>query len=412
MRQKKPQRLIRGRRRMTNNEEIVFDSTSGISVEEQKEILSKIDGIAEKNRRQLSQGDGKTAVVAKKTGALFPVLFNITAVVILVTGVVSLFSFNARKDTQIREGTKVYSVPERALIEEIRRETAQKIASKENEIESIRSRLLDVGSQLEQLYSNNQTLSKEQLAAESRLLALQKNYRDELSASEGERARILEDSRSRESRVRSQIESKTGGIDAAQEETALEQLSRDQERASAIDAQLSGGLAAVSGYVKKDEFDEASRTIGNLRLFLETPSFQSIQTFQSRKEFYLQAINSVDVMIEDIRIRGGGIAVSQPQDSDKSDNSGKLEETIAEMQKTIDAFSSGSSGQAARLKELEQTIKSLESEKSSLINTITARDETIKDMASQGTTKEQRITELETKIKNLNEEALRIFGSQ
>ena len=405
---------------MTNNEEIVFDSASGISVEEQKEILSKINGIAEKNRRQLSQGGaqdgGKMAVIAKKTGALFPVLFNITAVVILVSGVIFLFSFNARKDTQIREGTNVYSIPERALIEEIRRETAQKIASKENEIESIRSRLLDVGSQLEQLYSNNQTLSQEQLAAESRLLALQKNYRDELAVSEGERARILEDSRSRESRLRSQLDSKTGELTATQEENSLtlEQLTRDQERAAAIDAQLSGGLFVVSEHVKKDEFAQASHKISDLRLFLETPSFNSIRSFQSRKEFYLQAINSVDAMIEDISVRGGGgggvnIAEAQPEDNSKSE---KLEETIAEMQKTIDAFSAGSSGQARRLSELEREIKNLESEKSSLINTITARDETIKDMARQGTTKEQQITELENKIKHLNAEAMRIFGGQ
>ena len=38
----------------TDNE-IVIDPSSGISVEEQKEILSQINGIAEKNRKRLSE---------------------------------------------------------------------------------------------------------------------------------------------------------------------------------------------------------------------------------------------------------------------------------------------------------------------------------------------------------------------
>jgi division protein CdvB (Snf7/Vps24/ESCRT-III family) len=41
---------------MKNNgvdDEITFDSNSGISEEEQREILEKINGIAEKNRRSL-----------------------------------------------------------------------------------------------------------------------------------------------------------------------------------------------------------------------------------------------------------------------------------------------------------------------------------------------------------------------
>jgi hypothetical protein len=38
---------------MTNNEEINFDEKSGISIEEQQEILSNINSIAEKNRESL-----------------------------------------------------------------------------------------------------------------------------------------------------------------------------------------------------------------------------------------------------------------------------------------------------------------------------------------------------------------------
>jgi len=61
---------------MTNTNEnqfdVNFDESSGISIEEQKEILSKIDSITEKNRNIFSSGaKGKNKINAKKRGAFF-----------------------------------------------------------------------------------------------------------------------------------------------------------------------------------------------------------------------------------------------------------------------------------------------------------------------------------------------------
>jgi len=391
---------------MTNNEDIVLDAQSGISVEEQKEILAKINGIAEKNRQSLSEGmeSGKPVINAKKTGAIFPLLVNAAAIVILVCGVVILFSFNGKKDQKIREGNKVYTLTERTLIEEIRRETAQKIASKEKEITSILSRLESVGEELDSLYSSKQVLSQEQLAAEARLLSLQREYRAELSASEEERAQILENSRSSEARLRNQLEVKATELTASQQEmnSRLEQLRSDQDKANAIDAQLSGGISAVNELIRKGEYDQAAAKAGELRLFLETGSFQSIRSFQSRKEFYTQAINSVEAMIEDVRKTGGASAVvasgaSSDELAELEKKNAQLESTIASMQKTIASFSSDSSGQTRRLNELETSLlaleaekKSLESEKNNLAQIVTERDNTIKERNST-------IKDLETK---------------
>ena len=120
---------------MMTSDEIVFDSKSGISVEEQKEILSKINGIAEKNRRALSEnsdvksGD-KQKIKAKKNAAVFPMIVNMAAIAILAGGGYFLVSFNGKKDAQIKTGTAVYNHMERALIEEIRRDTTAKIAAR------------------------------------------------------------------------------------------------------------------------------------------------------------------------------------------------------------------------------------------------------------------------------------------
>jgi len=108
---------------MTND--VVFDSSSGIPVEEQKEILAKINGIAEKRRRHLSESAGEEAVIkAKNNSAFFPLLVNITALVLLCAGAWFIFYFNGKKDVQVRLGTGTYDSAEKALISEIRKDPA------------------------------------------------------------------------------------------------------------------------------------------------------------------------------------------------------------------------------------------------------------------------------------------------
>jgi len=106
---------------------IVFDSKSGIPEEEQREILAKINNIAEKNRLSLSeggQGEGKNPrFKAKKTGGFFPIVVNIAAVAALAGGLIALSSVQWKTDAQARTGSRIYNNVERALIEEIRKET-------------------------------------------------------------------------------------------------------------------------------------------------------------------------------------------------------------------------------------------------------------------------------------------------
>nr|AGS54227.1 hypothetical protein [uncultured bacterium contig00113] len=403
---------------MANNDEIIFDANSGISVDEQREILSKINRIAEKNRRSLSEGmtAGETIINAKKTGALFPLLFNFAAVFILVGGAFFLFSFNAKMDVQIREGSGGYTTADRALIGEIRKETAEKIAAKENEIAAILSRLNNIGEELDSLYSSNQVLSQEQLAAEERLLSLQKNYRAELASSEEARARILEDSRSREAKMRSQLDTKT------RELTELEQLTQDQEKAADIDALLSGSFAEINGMIGRNEFDQAAESIGNLQAFLATPSFESVRSYQSRRETYSQAINSMNTMVDGLRKSGGRPVAGSDDSQEKESEIERMKEEINEMQKRIDAADANSSGQARRLSELESTVSSLRSEKSALeanvaernrritsletekadlTQTVAARDNTIRGLESRKTEQDQQITSLSDQINSI-----------
>jgi chromosome segregation ATPase len=383
---------------MTNNNEVFFDEKSGISIEEQKEIMSHINGIAEKHRLQLSQGasGGKNNIKAKKTGAFFPLAVNVAAAVVLLGGALFLFSFNRRADAQVKTGGAVYNLTEMALIEDLRRETAELIAAKEMEMALITSRLEEVDAQLAQLFSGGD-LTAEQLDAQERLFAMQSSYRDGLSVLQDERSQILEASRSREARVRAQLDERTrvhaassGELDSSMAE--LERLSGEQERIAAIDAQLAGGLSSVYELVNSGHYDQASQTIANLRDFANNNSLASARSYQSRREIYNQALNSLEMIVEEMR-RFQDI---NSEGWDLYERNIQMEETITEMQKTIDAFNAGSSGQARRLSELEESITSLRTSVSTLETSASDKDRTITSLETERSTLTQTLTDLRT----------------
>jgi chromosome segregation ATPase len=183
---------------------------------------------------------------------------------------------------------------------------------------------------------------------------------------------------------------------------------------------LAGGLSVVGGMVQNGEYDQAAQTVDNLRLFNNGNSIASARSFQSRREFYNQAINSMDAMIAQLRKNSG--ADAGKENWDLQARTAQLEDTIAEMQKTIDGLNSGSSGQTRRLNELETSLSTLRSanaaleaagaqkdrnistlttERDSLTQTVTARDNTIRDLRSDNESKDQEIARLQNRLNNV-----------
>ncbi|MCL2410612.1 MAG: hypothetical protein FWC97_03110 [Treponema sp.] len=124
----------------TDENEIILDKASGISVEEQQEILSQINGIAEKNRLHLlekAQGHGKDgrkkSINAKKSGAFFPLAVNIAAIIVLAAGAFILVHLNSQRNIQIRTGVAGYDI---GLIG-VQQETSDELASAMRELEHL-----------------------------------------------------------------------------------------------------------------------------------------------------------------------------------------------------------------------------------------------------------------------------------
>jgi chromosome segregation ATPase len=272
---------------ITNNSRddsgIVFDAKSGISEEEQREILAKINNIAEKNRLSLAEGEKgegkgkKTRFKAKKSGGRFPIIVNIIAFTALAGGLIILISMQGKTDARIRTGTRVYNSAERALIEEIRRETQS----------------------------------------------------------------------------------------AATDE--LERLNREQSKAAAVEAQMSGFFSNLNRQITNSDLDEAAVIIKTMREFINTPAFGTLRPIQARKEMYTQAINSFETMIDETRKyktnsgAGGNINTNGLQARIT-----QLEQNLAEKDKTIAAFSSQGTSATRRLTELENNNKTLQTRNTQL----------------------------------------------
>ena len=391
--------------------EITFDVNSGICEDEQKEILAKINGIAEDRRRELAakaETNGKKSRFrAEKSGSRFPLIVNFAAIAALATGILVLASFQGKTDTQVRTGQKVYNSAERALIDEIRKDTYFRLEAKENEISEIRSKLEGVDSELRELHSGNAELTGEQHVSEDRLEALQEEYRTALAALQNERAKILEEARAREAVLQAQLESRTREFagtaehDSAAMELAhseLERLRGEQAQAATVEAQMGAFFANLNNQINENLLDEAMLTIQSMRNFLNTPVFMSLRSIRARRDLYNQSIDAFETMVEETQKYQQALAAGvMPTDAGVEKNLADLRERNAQLEQTIEAFTSEGSGTAQRLADLQRSESTLKSTNTTLQGNVARLEASSREKDSRISTLE---SDLNTQTRN------------
>jgi chromosome segregation ATPase len=375
---------------------ITFDRQSGISEEEQKEILAKINDITESRRRSLAaeagtlEGKGKKIrFQSKKSGNIFPVFVNAAAIMALAVGLLILSSFQGKTDVQVRTGEKIYNSAERALIEEIRRETSSRLEAKEGEISTITSQMEEIDSELRGLYSSNEELTDEQRATETRLKSLHNEYYASLAKLQDERSNILEEARIREVGLQLQLESRTQELALTEEQNnAALQLLRDeldrQNHAATVEAQISALFANLYSQIRENRLDEASGTIQSMRNFLNTPAFQSLRSIQARKELYTQSVNAFEAMLDEARRNRAAMAGDERPPDERALR--ELQERNAELERNIEAITSQGSGTTRRITELQKNVTDLQNTNRNLETDSRNKDNRISTLQSELTT--------------------------
>ncbi len=256
---------------IVQNDELSFDESSGISREEQKEILSLIEKVS-KPSRQLAN-PRLWLVKARKRGYILPLLINIFAVIILIGGLLLLSSAFKQRTAAIDSGTGQLASAEGRLIKELQKEADEKLKVKDKELAAIQERLQALDLEKNKLASTMEdrikaketelaaTLKSEIEKERERLIALglsdiavqerlkkfenekkaefdrvlsafetkadaerkkmsddfekiRVEYKTSLSAVNSERQGILEDSRKREQDLRIQMDEKSKALEA------------------------------------------------------------------------------------------------------------------------------------------------------------------------------------------------------
>ncbi|MDR2535779.1 MAG: hypothetical protein LBD29_07080 [Treponema sp.] len=399
--------------------EIVFDTGSGISEDEQRDILAQINGIAEKQRRSLSEvvaAEGKQRFKAKKSGGLFPLLVNMAALALLAGGFFLLSSFQSRTDTVAREGTKLYSSDERALIEEIRRETSTSIEEKENEISLISSKLSEVDAALQELHSDNQELKAEQQATEQQLLALQEEYRSALAMLQDERSRILEEARMKEAELQAQLDARTRELSIVTEQSSaaisyaqgeLARISTEQEKAAGVESQLGAFFANLAGQIRENRLAEAQDTLKAIKEFLFTPAFQSLRSIQARRDLYARNLDSLELMVTETRKSQEALAASgKLPDEEAARALAELQERYSQQEKAIEELKQS----LAEGSDLGKQLADSKSLNSSLMLSLGEKEREIGSLKTVSSEKDRSIEVLRSEREELSKAAEELRG--
>jgi chromosome segregation ATPase len=403
---------------MDMKEKSIFDTASGFSVEEQREILDEINALTRETR---ITAPGETLKVkAKKRGLLFPLLVNIGALVLLASGFFLLMFFHNREDADIREGgALVLGLTERKLIQEIRRETNRLIGEKEREINDYLARLADAGAEYRELEASVESLTEEQKQRAAYLLRVQDEYRGAITGLQEDRARILEEARSRETELRAQAEARVeelsslvaqsaSELTAAQEE--LSRLSSEQERAARAESQLGAWYQQVNESIRAGEPDNAAARLKSMREFLDAPSLRGIRSLESRKQAHLAAIDSLEFISAEV-LRTREAANSSPGVSSDPAVLSALTEEAEARQKQIETLEDTIRRQEAAIAGYEERVSGLQTQASTRQQTLNQREASLSAFRAQVDEQKEQIAERDRRIATLQAQAENFSGT-
>ena len=333
------------------NGTIIFDTTSGISLEEQKLILDEINTMAGIGNRIAPD---VPVTEAKKKGFIFPLCVNAGAIILLVLGFLILINLHNQQEQSIRESASPPGITEQLLILEIRLENHRLLSELEAQINEISIRLSEVDSEYRLLLSSVVTLTDADQERAMHLLAMQEDYRLALAELHEERAKLL----------------------AAEE---LMAMSSEQDQVNRAEDQMSGFYGILNTQITEGLYEEALNTINAMRDFLASPFLGQLKSFDHRRQAHLSVIlgleETVGFLLGDLVI--GTSATADDLLSDLIARNAALEQDLA-------AFNAQGSDQNRIISEYRAALSQLETEtvnQQTLLDSLTAavdeRDQSI-----------------------------------
>ena len=340
-----------------SEDEFVLEEQSGISKEDQQEILEEIERVSEESR--ISVTPETMAIKAAKRGFVFPLLVNIFFIVLLAGGGFTLYYFFQRGETVLMEEGSAIASAEGMLIEELKKESEAALQAKNREINQIQSQLEDIDKQRLELQTNmdekiatreaelrstldaeldaererlrQQGISEEDIASrlnaletekaaafqqeldsfkrqaeedrlqdEENLKALQDEYQQNLAQAEADRKQVREEAAAREAELRSQLDARTEELEQAtlEAKAELNQLAAQQAKQTLAAGQLTGFYSRVKEDIQGGDFDGALENLDAIKEYLDDPSVATLPNMLQRRDIELFVVGSISSLVK------------------------------------------------------------------------------------------------------------------
>ena len=326
--------------------------------QEREEILQEIDKVVAENRLPVS--DDLSRLKPQKKGIAFPLLINLFA----VAAVLSTFYFSSRMFEQKKETLSVenasYQSAEGRLLEELKKESEEKIKQKDEEIGQIQDELAeldrqsrelaetmdqqiadreaelraaldaelererqsllsqgrseaDIQAELERLEQQRtaeydreladfRAETEQAIAEKEEELARAKQLNEELLAEvNSEKEKIQAETRQRETELTAKYEAEKAALaeEAAAAAAEIEQLQRSSAQETLIIDQINGSYDSIFTMMETGNYDLALSAINSLEQLITDPSVATLKAVKNRAETDLNVIDLLRQRIEE-----------------------------------------------------------------------------------------------------------------
>jgi len=343
---------LRSSSSVDGREEFVFEPDSGISREDQKDIIREIETVTTKSR--IGVTPAAFAVKAAKRGILFPVLVNLFALLVLGGGLAVFYYFFQRGETQLTQAETGTITAEGKLIEQLKKDSEARLLAKNQEISQIQDRLAEIDKQRQDLQANmdakvrerenqlktslaaeleaerarlrkqglseqevtkrlsdvetqkNEEFAKQLVAyraqaenekqqADINLRALREEFNANLARTNQERQQVLEDSKKREADLQAQLEQRTREVESAkaQSDKALQALQSQRQQEELASGQLVGLYSVVKADIASRDYPKALGSLQAIKDYVSRVDVAVLPAIQQRRDVDLFVVDSL-----------------------------------------------------------------------------------------------------------------------
>ena len=377
------------------------DESTGISVEERRQITDQIDRLMAENRIEISPQN--LSYVAKRNGALIPLFGNIAILSVAIIALLVISHFLNREEQTIATGGAAVLTAESKLIAALKQESSQQLQLRDRTIMEAQSRLAAITrekdqlrgqtdsiirarerelkgefdrnlaaerdrlenqgmaaasvelksrafeeaqkTQLEQQLAASREQAEAQLAARQQaIVSLEMQYQRDIEAARQERIRVQSEARQKEAELQSQYEQKAQQVESEQARVGAElaQLHAEQGQEKLVLDQLTAGYSRVNDSLQASQYGRALQGLASLRRLLDEPSLTSVPAIQRRRSVELFLIGSLEELVRNRQL-------GKSTDNASSAQASSLFGEVADLVRRGDQLSHSGDVQGARM---------------------------------------------------------------